>query len=141
MKGSITKDPDFKNAYQEKDVLTLRNLLNNINVNYKRSKEPIRTMWQEDKNLINPKQQNVDLPTCFEKFKAMKKVVEELSHTTHRHNVVKTLCKEQNNSVNGLEMADAVKFIADGKERNLGMQLIMNTNCNIYGTLTKDCDR
>ena len=37
--------------------------------------------------------------------------------------------------------AKAVKFIADGKKRLLGMPLVMNADCNKYGTLIKDYDR
>ena len=49
-KGTLTKDPEFEEAHQEKDVLTLRKLLKNINFNYRRSNNqsklcgrPIRT--------------------------------------------------------------------------------------------------
>ena len=38
----------------------------------------------------------MDLTTYFEKFKATKKIVEELNHTAHGHAVVKIIYKEQN---------------------------------------------
>ena len=41
MKGTLTKDPEFEKAHQEKEVLTLRKLLKNINFNYSRSEQPI----------------------------------------------------------------------------------------------------
>ena len=44
MKGSLTKDPEFERAHQDKDVLTLRKLLKNINFNYRIRKEPIKTL-------------------------------------------------------------------------------------------------
>jgi hypothetical protein len=46
-------------------VLTLRKLLKNINFNYRRSEEPIKTLWQADKDFINLKQQKMDLTTYF----------------------------------------------------------------------------
>ena len=45
MKGTLTEDPEFEKAHQEKDVLTPRKLLKNINFNYRRRKEPIKTLW------------------------------------------------------------------------------------------------
>ena len=71
MKGILTKDPESEKAHQEKDVLTLRKLLKNINFNYRRSEEPIKTLWQANKYCINPKQQKMDLTTYSKKFKAM----------------------------------------------------------------------
>ena len=56
MKGSLTEDPKFERAHQEKDVLKLRKLLKNISFNYKRGEEPITTLWQVDKDVINLRQ-------------------------------------------------------------------------------------
>ena len=141
MKGILTKDPESEKAHQEKDVLTLRMLLKNTNFNFRRSKEPIKTLWQADKDFINLKQQNMYLTTYFEKFKATKKVVEELNQTANRHAVIEVLRKKKNTSVDGLGPAEAMKFITDGKERILGMQLIMNVDRDKYGTLIKDYNR
>ena len=44
MKGTLTKDQEFEKAHQEKDVLTPRKLFKNINFNYRRSEEPIKTL-------------------------------------------------------------------------------------------------
>ena len=141
MKGTLTEDPEFKKAHQEKDVLMLRKLLNNINFNYRRSEEPIKTIWQAADDFINLKQQKMDLATYFKRFKAMKKVVEELNHTAHGHVVVEVLCKEEHINVEERRSAEAIKLIAAGKERILGMRLIMNNNHDTYGTLIKDYNR
>ena len=37
MKEALTKDPESEKAQQDKDVLTLRKLLKNINFNYRRN--------------------------------------------------------------------------------------------------------
>ena len=44
MRGALTIDPKFEKAYQGKGVLTLRKLLKNINFNYRRSEESIKTL-------------------------------------------------------------------------------------------------
>ena len=54
MKGILTKDPDSEKVHQEKDVLTLRKLLKNIHFTYRRSKEPTKTPWQADKDIMKP---------------------------------------------------------------------------------------
>ena len=82
----------------------------------------------------------MDLTTYFEKFKATKELVEVLNRTTHRNAVVERLCKEQHVSVDDLGSAEAIKFIADGKEKILGMQCIMNIDRNKDGTLIENYD-
>ena len=44
MKESLTKDHEFEKVHQEKDVLKLERLLKNINFNYRRSEDPIKTL-------------------------------------------------------------------------------------------------
>ena len=83
----------------------------------------------------------MDLTTYFEKFKAIKKVAEELNQSANGHAVVEKMCRELDINQDDIEEAEATKFIADRKERILGMQLIMNADCNKYGTLIKDYDR
>ena len=94
MKGTLTEDHEFKTAHPEKDVLMLRKLLKNTNFNYRRSEEPIKTLWQATKDFIHLKQQKMDLTTYFKKFKATKKVIEELNHAAHGHAVIKIMCQE-----------------------------------------------
>ena len=71
----------------------------------------------------------------------MKKVVKELNQTVNGHAVVEILRKQQNTSADSLGPAEATKFISDGKERILGIQLIMNLDRNKYGTLIKYYNR
>ena len=94
MKGSLTEDPEFERAHQEKDVLKLRKLLKNINLKYKRREESINTLWQVDNDFIIRQQHTIDLTANFERLKATKKVVEELNHTLNGHAVVKILCMQ-----------------------------------------------
>ena len=44
MKGSLTEDPEFERVHQDKVVLKLQKPLKNSNFNYRRSKEPIKTL-------------------------------------------------------------------------------------------------
>ena len=94
MKGTLTKDPEFEKAHQEKDLLTLRKLPNNVSFNCRRSGKSIKTLWQANNDFINLKQHKIDLTTYFGKFKTTKKIVEELNHTVHGHDVVKMIWKE-----------------------------------------------
>ena len=122
-------------------MLTLGKLLKNINFNYRRSEEPIRTLLQANKDFINLKQQKMNPTAYFEKFKAIKKVVEELNQSVNGHASVEILCWEQPIGADGLDVAEKTKLIADGKKRIIGMRLIMDVNHNTYGTLIKDYDR
>ena len=126
MKGTLTKDPEFEKAHQEKDVLTRRKLPKNINFNHRSNKETIKTLWQADKDFINLKQHKMDFTMYCEKFKAMKKVVGELNHTAHGHTLVEILCKEQNLKIENIVPDEATQFIATGKEIILGMQHTYN---------------
>ena len=54
----------------------------------------------------------------------------ELNQSANRHVVVEILCGEQKISADDLGPTETMKTIADGKEKILGMQLIMNDNCD-----------
>ena len=60
MKGTPKEDPDFERAYNAKDVIALRKMLKTIKYNYKKSEEPIKTMYQATKDLILMKQHKKD---------------------------------------------------------------------------------
>ena len=51
------------------------------------------------------------------------------------------MCKEQYVNIEELGSVEAIKRITASKERILGMQPIMNADCNKHGTLIKDYDR
>ena len=87
------------------------------------------------------RQHKMDLIIYFEKFKAMRKVVEEPNQSANGHAIVEIMCRELDINLDDIEDAEATKFIADGKERILGLQLIMNADCDKFGTLIKDYDR
>ena len=74
-------------------MIKLRKLLMNINCNRKRSEKPINTLWQVENECINLCEHKMDLTTYFKKFKAMKKVVEELNQTANGHVGREILCK------------------------------------------------
>ena len=63
----------------------------------------------------------MDLTTYFKHFKAMQKVVKELNQSTNGRAVIEILCWEQSFGVVGLGGSEKTMFIADGKERLLGM--------------------
>jgi len=46
---TLKEDDDFERAYNTKAVIVLQKMLKAINFNYKKSKEPIKTMWQATK--------------------------------------------------------------------------------------------
>jgi hypothetical protein len=102
-------------------VLKLQTLLKNSNFNYKRSKEPIKTLQQANKAFINMRQHKMDLTNYFKKFKARKRVVEELNQSVNGHAVVELVCREQSDSAVGFSKAEKTKCIANGKERTLCM--------------------
>ena len=50
-------------------------------------------------------------------------------------------CARRKNSADGLRLAEATKFSANGKERILSTQLMTKTDLDKYGTLIKDYNR
>ena len=44
MRGTLKEDDNFERAYNKKDVIALRTMLKKVNFNYKKSKEPIKTL-------------------------------------------------------------------------------------------------
>ena len=64
-----------------------------------------------------------------------------LNQSTNMHLVIEIVCREQPSSVDCLRPTEAMKVVADAKERILDMQLIMNVICNTDGTLIKGHNR
>ena len=64
MKESLAKDPEIE---REATKAT-----KNINFNYRRSEETIKTLWQANKAFINTKQHKMNPTTYFEKFMSKK---------------------------------------------------------------------
>ena len=62
MKASLKEDDDSERSFNEKDVIKLRKMLKHVNFDYKKSEEPIKTLWQANKDLINLRQHKLDLP-------------------------------------------------------------------------------
>ena len=54
---TLKEDDDFERAYNTKAVIALQKMLKAINFNYKKSKEPIKTMWQATK--VSSSQSNI----------------------------------------------------------------------------------
>ena len=82
----------------------------------------------------------MELTTYFDKFKAIM-VVKGLTQSTNGHAVVEILCRDQKVNTKNLDKDEKTKYITDGNERIIGMQLIMNVNHDTHGTLIKDYDR
>ena len=61
MRGTLKEDPDFERAHNAKDAIALWKMLKSINYNYKKSEEPIKTMYQATKDLILMKQYKKDI--------------------------------------------------------------------------------
>ena len=57
MKATLAEDASFDKANKEKDVITLRKILQSVNFSYRSSKEPIKTMWEAKADFIKLHQQ------------------------------------------------------------------------------------
>ena len=68
MKASLKEDPDFVRTHQVKDIVKLQKMLKNINFNYKKSEEPIKTLFQAEKDFINMRQHKMDVTEYFERL-------------------------------------------------------------------------
>ena len=141
MKGSLKEDKDYQRAFDKKDVIALRKILKAINFNYKKSEEPIKTLWQANKDLFNMRQYKMDLQEYYEKFKALHKVVEELSQSYYGSPFVDIICRETNEDPSTLNAEERIALISQGEDRMLAMQLVMNADRDKYGSLIEDYDR
>ena len=121
MRGTLKEDDDFKRAYNEKDVIALRTMLKAINFNYKKSKEPIKTIWQATKDLILMKQHKKDIQKYYEDFKTLYNVVRELNKSDHGSPFVDIICRK--NVVDPTTLTPEAKetLIKEGVERMLAM--------------------
>ncbi|MCP4747804.1 MAG: hypothetical protein GY874_16950, partial [Desulfobacteraceae bacterium] len=56
MKATIAEDPKFEDVHNKKNVITLRKILQSVNLSYRSSEEPIKTMWQAKTDFIKLRQ-------------------------------------------------------------------------------------
>jgi hypothetical protein len=141
MRGTLKEDADFERAYNAKDVIALRKMLKAINYNYKKSEEPIKTMWQATKDLILMKQHKKDIQKYYEDFKTLNNVVQELNRSDHGSPFVDIICREMGDNPTALTPDEKLKCIKEGEERMLAMQLVMNADPDKYGSLIESYDR
>ena len=141
MIASLEEDADYKRAYEEKDVIALRKMLRAVNFDYKKTEEPIKTLWQANKDLINMKQHKMTTQEYYDKFKSLNKVVQELNHSEHGSPFIDIMCRETGADPTGLSSNDKLDLIAKGEERMLAMQLIMNADKDRFGSIIEDYDR
>ena len=141
MKSSLKEDTDFERAHNEKDVITLRTLLKNVNFDYKKTEEPIKTLWQAEKDLINMRQYKMDLTDYYNKFKSLSKVVGELQHSDHGSPYVDIICRETKADPTSLNGNEKLELTKKGEERMKAMQLIQNSDRDKCGSLIEDFDR
>ena len=141
MKASLNEDADYERAYNEKDVIKLRKMLKAVNFNYKKGEEPIKTLWQANKDLINMKQHKTGLQEYYEKFKSLNNVVQELQESDHGSPFVDIMCREDGRDPSALAADEKLALINKGEQRMLAMQLIMNADKDRYGSLIETYDR
>ena len=116
-------------------------MLKAINFNYKKSKEPIKTMWQTTKNLILVKQHKKDIQKYYEDFKTLNNVVQELSRSDHGSPFVDIICCKKGGDPATLSPEVKLKLIKKDEERMPAMQLIMNADPDEDGSLIESYDQ
>ena len=114
MKASIKQNPDYERAHNEKDVFALRRMLREVNFNYRRTEEPIKTLVTATKDMFLLRQNDSSLQEYYEKFQAMRKVVEELSSSDHGNPLVDIICRETNKDPASLSSDEKQKMIDEG---------------------------
>lgn len=84
IKSILAEDPSFKQANENKDLIKLYKILQNVNFSYKSSQEPILTMWKAKRDFINLQQQkHQSLLEYYERFIALRDVNKMLNNNIH----------------------------------------------------------
>ena len=77
MKASLENDPGFKAAHKVKDIIKLRAILRTVTFHYRKSEEPIKTLWKANRDFMNLQQQRTNITDYYNKFTDMKNLVDE----------------------------------------------------------------
>ena len=115
-------------------------MLKSINYNYKKSEEPIRTMYQATEDLILMKQYKKDIQKYYEDFKTLNNVVQELNKSKHGSPFIDIICHERGDDPVTLTPEEKVACIKEEEERMLAMQLVINADPDKYGSLIESYD-
>ena len=92
-------------------------------------------MWQATKDLIQTKQHKKDVQKYYEDFKILNNVVQELNKSDHDSLFVDITCREKEEKPDTLSLDEYSKYIKEGGEIMLTVQLVMNADPDKHGSL------
>ena len=78
MRSSLEEDPGYKEAHKKKDVIKLRNILKSVTFHFRKSEEPIKTLWRVNRDFYTFKQRRLDITDYYKQFTDMKKLTDEM---------------------------------------------------------------
>mmetsp|Transcript_32592 Transcript_32592/g.68415 ORF Transcript_32592/g.68415 Transcript_32592/m.68415 type:complete len:174 (+) Transcript_32592:238-759(+) len=132
MKASLEEDHGFKEAHRSKDVIKLRAILRTVTSHFRKSKEPIKTLWKANKDFMNLRQGRIDITNYYKKFVDLKSLVDEMTReeegTYNQKGIIDIVCREKGLVRANITSKQEVEFMMSGQERMLAMHFIMNSN-------------
>ena len=141
LKASLEEDPEFKKAHKTKDVLKLRNILRVVTFHYRKSEEPIKTLWKANKDFLNLCQHRMDITDYYKKFTDMKNLEDEMAgeeEGTYNHSgIINILCSEKGIDQSSIDSAKETELMMEGQERMLAMHFLMNADQDRYGEVIR----
>ena len=135
MKSTLAEDVKFDTANKEKDVISLRKILQSVNFSYRSSEEPIKTMWQAKVDFIKLRQQkHQSVQEYYEKFMALKEVNDTLNINVYDDpGLVDIIARIKRKDGDNLNDDQRNLFLEIGRERMMGMHLLMGSDRNRFG--------
>ena len=148
MKATLMEDPKFETINQEKDVLGLRKLLQNVNFAYtNKNEEPILAMWKAKSDFVKIRQgKGQSVSEYYERFKTLQEVTESLNIVVHDDlGFSEIIAREKGVDMNDLSDEQkeefSLKAMAVGRDRMIAIHFLLGADQDIYGSLLSNLRR
>lgn len=146
MKASLEEDAGFTDAHKTKDVLKLRIIIRTVvTFHYRKSKEPIKMMFESNKDFLNFKQHRMNVTEYYKKFCDLKNLVIEMGGDKYGcynpSGLAEVVCREAGENIALLSPDEKKGRLEKGHERMMAMHFLKNSDMERYGDILDEYDR
>ena len=124
IKTCLAELDDWKDVYGDKNLISLLQMLQNVNFTYKSNKESICPVEAKSDFIRLRQGKHKYLQEYCERFIALKEVNEFLKNSIHEDpSLLKIIAKEHGRNLTTLSGAKREAYVKEGQERMLAMQV------------------
>jgi hypothetical protein len=140
IESSLAEDPTFKHVNEDKDLMRLYKILQNVNFSYKSNQEPILTMWNVKRDYMNLCQQkHQSVQEYYEQLMVLLDVNKTLNTNIHDDlGFIDAITRENGEDPDALTENEKTNYTEQGRERMMAMHMLMGDDRDRFGRAIED---